>query len=90
MVVLRRRLPLIVFILVALICLLMIGFACACVTDHRGQALEHSLAAVPISAPTPGYVWPWLVLVLLATAALTARRTAPNSRTAADFQRFLF
>src|SRR6266508_2881474 len=32
---LRRRLPLIVFILLAILCLLVIGFACACFSDHH-------------------------------------------------------
>jgi hypothetical protein len=87
--VLRRRLPLIVFILLALVCLVMIGLACACFTDHRGKALEHATVAVPTGL-APGYAWPWLTLILLATTALVTRAHGPRSRSAADLQRFLF
>ena len=82
--------PLIVFILVAIVCLVAFGFACACFTDHRGQALERALAAVPAS-PAPGFLWPVIVMSLLAAAVLTTgRREAAVARSPADLQRFLF
>lgn len=87
---LRRRMPLIVFILVAIVFLIAVGFACACFTDHRGKALESALAAVP-SAPAPGFVWPLIVISLFGAAvAATAGRTFATSRSPADLQRFLF
>jgi hypothetical protein len=37
--------PLIAFILLALICLAIIGFACACLSEQPAQAIERSLSA---------------------------------------------
>lgn len=82
--------PLIVFILVAIVFLIAIGFACACFTDHRGQALERALAAVPAS-PAPGFLWPVIVMSLLAGAVVsTGLREVAAARSPADLQRFLF
>jgi hypothetical protein len=82
--------PLIVFILVAIVFLIAVGFACACFTDHRAQSLESALAAVP-SAPAPGFVWPLIVISLLgATLVAAAGRELATSRSPADLQRFLF
>ncbi len=88
---LRRRLPLIVFILVAIVCLIALGVACACFTDHQGQAVERALAAVPAST-APGFVWPLIVISLLgaATVVMVGRREGAVARSPADLQRFLF
>jgi hypothetical protein len=88
---LRRRLPLIVVILVAIVCLLALGVACACFTDHQGQAVERALAAVPTST-APGFVWPVIVISLLgmATLLMVGRRDFAAARSPADLQRFLF
>jgi hypothetical protein len=88
---LRRRLPLLVFILVAIICLVAIGVACACFTDHQGQAVERALAAVP-AATAPGYVWPLIVIALLGatTIFMVGRREDTVARSPAELQRFLF
>ncbi len=88
---LRQRLPLIAFILVAIVCLIAIGVACACFTDHQGQAVERALAAVPASTG-PGFIWPLIVISLLgaATVVMVGRREVVAPRSPADLQRFLF
>jgi cytochrome c biogenesis factor len=54
--------PLVAFILLAVLCLLLLGFVCACLTDHPAQAVERALAV--------GGALPALVLVWSLTAAL--------------------
>jgi hypothetical protein len=56
----RARMPLIVFILLALICLLMLGFACACLSDQPALALERALQ----SPALPAVVIVWAAIVL--------------------------
>ena len=63
--VLRRRMPFIAFVLLALLCLVMIGFACACATGHPAQAADRAVAAIE-AAPPLVEVWSLLVLVLSA------------------------
>jgi hypothetical protein len=63
--VLRRRMPFIVFVLLALLCLALIGVACACATGHPGQAADRAVAAIQ-AAPPLVEVWTLLVLVLIA------------------------
>jgi hypothetical protein len=65
---LRRRLPLIVFILLAILCLLVIGFACACFTDHPEQAIDRAVSA-PAATPAVIEVWSFVMLSLFAARA---------------------
>jgi hypothetical protein len=87
---LRGRMPLVAFVLLAIVCLALFGFACACLTDHPIQALERALGAIP-AVPAVIEVWALLTLTALASGALlvasaTARARAPS---AATLQRFL-
>jgi len=82
--------PLLAFILLAVVCLALVGFACACLSDHPVQALERALGAIPA---LPALVEMWSVLALLGlgsgaalAAAASARARAPS---AAGLQRFL-
>ncbi len=52
----RARLPLVVFILLLIVALLLLGFACACLSDHPMQAIERVLASIP-AAPPVSDVW---------------------------------
>ena len=52
----RARLPLVVFILLLIVALLLLGFACACFSDHPMQAIERVLAAIP-AVPPVVQVW---------------------------------
>jgi hypothetical protein len=87
---LRRRLPLIVFILLAVLCLLLIGFACACLSDHPGQAVERAMSA-PAATPALIEVWSLVVLSLFAAPLVLTRRVGGFGRASpAQLQRFLF
>lgn len=87
---LRGRMPLLVFILLALVCLALVGFACACLSDHPMQALERALGSIP-ALPALVEVWPFLAVLAFASGTLfvattTARARAPSP---ASLQRFL-
>jgi hypothetical protein len=87
--VLRGRMPLVAFILLALVCLALFGFACACLSDHPMQALERALGTL---AALPALIEVWSVLTLVGAAsgallaAVTARARSPSP---AGLQRFL-
>ena len=85
----RERLPLVAFLLLLVVCLLLLGVACACFTDHPMQALERALAAIP-ALPALLEVWSFVALVALGSAVLLietrARARAPSP---ALLQRFL-
>jgi hypothetical protein len=87
---LRGRMPLIALILLAPLCLLVLGFACACVSDHPVQALQQALGSVQ-AAPALVEVWSLLALTVFGTglvlsSTVTARARAPSP---ASLQRFL-
>jgi hypothetical protein len=84
----RARLPLVAFILLLLICLLMLGIACACFSDHPMQALERALAFIPAS---PALVEIWFVSLLAIGAAALVASTQKRARapSPAVLQRFL-
>ena len=82
--------PLVAFILLAVVCLALFGFACACLSEHPMQALERALGGVP-ALPALVEVWSLLALIALASAALAAAATSPRARapSAPALQRFL-
>jgi hypothetical protein len=86
---LRGRMPLVAFILLAIVCLALLGFACACLSDQPMQALERALGAIP-SLPALIEVWSLTVLSLLAAGAAAAT-VRPRSRapSPALLQRYL-
>ncbi len=87
---LRRRLPLIVFILLAVLCLLLIGFACACFSDHPAQAIERAVSA-PAATPAVIEVWSLVVLSFLAAPLVLTHRVGGFGRASpSQLQRFLF
>jgi hypothetical protein len=87
---LRQRLPLVAFVLVVLLAVLLLGFACACIGDHPTLALERALAAFA-NVPPLSAVWSLLVLLLAPTAAVLVRsRSAVVRGSPAELQRFLF
>jgi hypothetical protein len=84
---LRGRMPLVAFILLAVICLALLGFACACLSDQPMQASESGASP---SLPGLIEVWPLMVLALLAVgSAFTAVRPRSRSPSPAQLQRFL-
>jgi hypothetical protein len=86
---LRGRMPLLAFILLAVVCLALLGFACACLSDQPMQALERALGATP-SLPALIEVWSLMALSLLAAgSALAVVRPRSRSPSPALLQRFL-
>ncbi len=85
---LRQRLPFVVFVLLLVLVLLLLGFACAFITDHPMQAIERVLAAIPALPPV---LQVWSVQVaLFGIVALALVRPIPNARPSpAVLQRFL-
>lgn len=83
--------PLLVFLLLAVACLALLGFACACLTDHPAQALERVVAAI---AQMPAVIEVWSLLTFAAglaliTAATRRRGYGPSRASPALLQRFL-
>lgn len=86
---LRRRMPLLGFVLLAVLCIALFGFACACLGDHPMQALERSVATMA-ALPALVEVWPASIAALFAAAAgVTARRRLSDAPSPAALQRFL-
>jgi hypothetical protein len=87
---LRGQMPLVVFILLALVCLGLIGFACACLSDQPAAALERAVQA-PALAPPVEEAWPAVVLAILAAGLLVSASASARGRASpAVLQRFLF
>src|SRR5688500_13435244 len=84
---LRGRVPLVAFVLLAFVCLGLLGFACACRGDQPGPALERGPTLLGLVE-----VWPVLILAVLAPMlALLGLATPARARASpAQLQRFLF
>jgi hypothetical protein len=70
--------------------LLFLGFACACITDHPGQAIDRALSAIPAVPPV---IEIWSLVVAAASVALIVLYrpvTAGERASPAVLQRFLF
>jgi len=85
----RARLPLVVFILLLIVALLLLGFACACLSDHPMQAIERVLTSIPAALPllevwSPNGVA--LAMLMLLTAGYVRAVARPSPAT---LQRFL-
>ena len=85
----RRHLPLIVFIFLVLIAVMLVGFACACLTDHPMQAIEKALSAIP-AAPAIIDVWSSLAALVAAAVVFGRIRPVQGRASPAVLQRFLF
>ena len=85
----RARMPLIAFILLALICLLMFGFACACLSDQPALALERALQSPALLT----LIVAWASIVLggfMRTLPRLAVVAHPGRGSPELLQRFLF
>ncbi len=86
----RRRKPLWAFILLAVVCLVMLGIACACATDHPAQKIDRAVSTIS-GAPAIVEVWTFSFGALVMLAAFDVRRRRAAGDTApAVLQRFLF
>lgn len=82
--------PLIVFLLLALVLLMLVGLACACLTDNPMQAIERVVAALA-QLPTVAVAWTFVFATLLRALPRLQQQKAGRGRTSpAALQRFLF
>lgn len=82
--------PLVVLILLALVCLGLLGFACACLSDQPAVALERALQA-PALAPAVVELWPAILLGAFTVGLLVYAPVEARGRASpAVLQRFLF
>ncbi|HEY8630487.1 MAG TPA: hypothetical protein VIL73_08120 [Gaiellaceae bacterium] len=86
----RRRVPLVVFILLLILLVVALGVICMCASDHPAQALERALSVIP-AAPPLSAIWSAIATVLLAASIVRLRpRFEPERASPAGLQRFLF
>jgi hypothetical protein len=86
---LRGRMPLVVFILLAVICLALLGFACACLSDQPTQAIDR---AVSTGSALPPVIEVWSLLAVAFVGIgllLISDRRAASRASPALLQRFL-
>jgi hypothetical protein len=81
--------PLWAFILLAVLCLVLLGIACACATNHPTQQIDRALAAIPAAAPLVE-VWTFAFGALALLVALDVRRRVHRAASPAVLQCFLF
>lgn len=80
--------PFLAFVLLAVICLALIGFVCACLNDQFAQALDRIAQSAPVAVIE---LWPALVLGMLASLSLVVFSVPASDRASpALLQRFLF
>jgi hypothetical protein len=86
----RKRMPLLVFILLAVFCLVALGIACACASDHPMQNIDRASGSIPAATPLVE-VWTFTfgTLLILASFGLRKRRAGDDNSPAA-LQCFLF
>ncbi|MDQ2969234.1 MAG: hypothetical protein M3R37_13075 [Actinomycetota bacterium] len=86
----RKRMPLLVFILLAIFCLVALGIACACASDHPMQNIDRALSAIPAATPlVEVWTFSFATLVIFASLGLRKRREEKDTSPAA-LQCFLF
>ena len=82
--------PLVAFILLAVVCLALLGFACACLTDQPAQAVDRA-TSLGGALPPLIEVWSLVVVALLGSGFIVvARERAASRASPAVLQRFLF
>ncbi|HEX9416156.1 MAG TPA: hypothetical protein VF895_05560 [Gaiellaceae bacterium] len=86
---LRARLPFVVFVLLLVLGLMFLGFACACATDHPGQAADRATSVIA-AAPPLVELWSVTAVGLIILAGFVVGRGALRPRSLASLQRFLF
>lgn len=82
--------PLLAFVLLAVMCLALLGFACACLTDQPAQAIERAMS---LGAAVPPLINVWAVLIaslLVSPFVLVAGERGRSRASPALLQRFLF
>jgi hypothetical protein len=88
---LRRRVPVVVFILLLVLLVVALGLICLCATDHPAQTADRALSSVA-HAPAVIAMWSFLMLLsapLFRQPSVVAIRGRDRASPAA-LQRFLF
>lgn len=82
--------PLIVFLLLAVVLVMLVGLACACLTDNPMQTIERVLTALA-QLPTVAVAWTFMfATLLLAMPRLQLQAVGRGRASPAALQRFLF
>ena len=80
--------PLLAFVLLAVLCLALIGFACACLDDQFAQTLDRFVQSAPAAVIE---LWPAFAMGKFASLSLIVFSVAASDRASpALLQRFLF
>jgi hypothetical protein len=82
--------PLIGFVLLAVVCLALLGFACACLSDQPAQSIERAMS---LGTALPPLVEVWALLIASiggASVVLVAGERTRSRASPALLQRFLF
>jgi hypothetical protein len=86
----RERLPVALFVILLILCLLLLGVACLCASDHHAQAIERAVTALA-GLPALIEVWSLLAVALVGLGLVrSAKRPAFGRASPAELQRFLF
>ncbi len=86
---LRERLPLVVFVLLLILGLMALGFACACASDHHAQAVDRATSVIA-TAPPIVELWSLTALGLILLVPLAFARHVLRPPSPGSLQRFLF
>ncbi len=82
--------PLIAFIMVAIVCLALLGFACACLTGQPVQVVDRATPLGGALAPLAEVWWLGFHALVGASFIVVARTRARSRASPAVLQRFLF
>jgi hypothetical protein len=82
--------PLVVYLLLFVLLVMLIGFACACFTDQPMQAVERALTALSNPAPLVEAWSPLIALLLALPLVSLVHARAIGRASPAVLQRFLF
>lgn len=81
--------PLVVFLLLFVLLLMLVGLACACLTDQPMQAVERALTVLSELAAVVDAWSPQIVAAFAASLLLVAQAIAFGRASPAQLQRFL-
>jgi hypothetical protein len=79
--------PAVAFILLAVVLLLMLGIACACITDHPTQ-IDRAAGAIS-AAPAVIEIWSAMTLLLFVSFSVVRPLRLANRSSPSALQRFL-
>jgi len=85
---LRLHQDVLAFVLLAVLCLALIGFACACLDDQFAQAFDRIVQSAPAAVIE---LWPAFAVATLVSLSLIVFSVPASGRASpASLQRFLF